>query len=324
MLHFSLCAPTYAPPPAAQAALEEAWRQREGERDAEAASLRSEYAALDAKARQVLAAAEERERKVVAAEEAVVRRRRELEREHAGRVAEAEAAVRRLQAECQHQLELEAQRREGLAAATAAAEQRAAAAEARAAGAERALVRHREEHAASEAGRLAAELAAAQAALAAAAQRAAKAAEAKRKYKQQAGAGEGAGPIVGCGWATSGRLSGWHSPRSCSTRRACSASRQLCGGVPSSSHFPKPSSPRPQLMQVVRLAQEVALLQGQLAEVVGVKRAQLDAELAKLQARLFASCAAAHAPLEQLCWLGGEKMCACLAAAGAQGQPAQL
>lgn len=43
-------------------------------------------------------------------------------------------------------------------------------------------------------------------------------------------------------------------------------------------------SPSLALSQVVRLAQEVALLQGQLAEVVGVKRAQLDAELAKLQA----------------------------------------
>ena len=37
-------------------------------------------------------------------------------------------------------------------------------------------------------------------------------------------------------------------------------------------------------MQVVRLAQEVALLQQQLAEMVGMKRGQLDAELAKLQA----------------------------------------
>jgi hypothetical protein len=35
---------------------------------------------------------------------------------------------------------------------------------------------------------------------------------------------------------------------------------------------------------VVRLAQEVALLQQQLAELVGMKRGQLDAELAKLQA----------------------------------------
>jgi hypothetical protein len=46
---------------------------------------------------QVLAAAEERERRLVAAEEAAARRRREQDREHAARLAEAEAAVRRLQ-----------------------------------------------------------------------------------------------------------------------------------------------------------------------------------------------------------------------------------
>lgn len=46
---------------------------------------------------QVLAATEDRERKVVAAEEEVARRRRELKREHAARVGEAEVAVRRLQ-----------------------------------------------------------------------------------------------------------------------------------------------------------------------------------------------------------------------------------
>lgn len=46
---------------------------------------------------QVLSAAEEREQKLIAADEALTRRRKELEREHAGRMAEAEAAVRRLQ-----------------------------------------------------------------------------------------------------------------------------------------------------------------------------------------------------------------------------------
>lgn len=209
-----------AAPAVVQAALEETWRRREQERDVEAAALQREYAALDAKARQVLAAAEDRERKVVAAEEAVARRRRELEREHAGRVAEAEAAVRRLQAECQHQLELEQQRRDALAQQKAVAEQRAAAAEAKAAAAEAALQAAREEHARSEPGRLAGELAEAQVAAAAAEQRAGRASDAKRKYKQQ----------------------------------------------------------------VVRLAQEVALLQQQLAEVVGVKRCQLDAELARLAA----------------------------------------
>ena len=50
---------------------------------------------------QVLAAAEEREKKVAAAEEGVARRRKELEREHAARLAEAEATVRRLQVRSQ-------------------------------------------------------------------------------------------------------------------------------------------------------------------------------------------------------------------------------
>ncbi len=62
---------------------------------------------------QVLSAAEARERRIVAAEEALLRRRKELEREHAGRMAEAEAAVRRLQVECEHQLDIERDRWEG-------------------------------------------------------------------------------------------------------------------------------------------------------------------------------------------------------------------
>lgn len=79
------------------AVLEGEWRRRERAREAEVAALRAEYAALEGKARQVVAAAEERERRLVVAEEALARRRRELEREQQGRAAEAEAAVRRLQ-----------------------------------------------------------------------------------------------------------------------------------------------------------------------------------------------------------------------------------
>lgn len=70
------------------------------------------------------------------------------------------------------------------------------------------------------------------------------------------GQGGGAAARAACGWQH-----GYHAP--------------CCPPTPPA------STPLP---QVVRLAQEVALLQGQLAEVVGVKRAQLDAELAKLQA----------------------------------------
>ena len=53
---------------------------------------------------------EERERLLVSGEAAILRRRRDLEREHAGRMTEAEAAVRRLQVECEHQLEIERDR----------------------------------------------------------------------------------------------------------------------------------------------------------------------------------------------------------------------
>ena len=45
----------------------------------------------------MLAALEERERRLAGGEEGILRRRRELEREHSARMAEAEAAVRRLQ-----------------------------------------------------------------------------------------------------------------------------------------------------------------------------------------------------------------------------------
>lgn len=58
----------------------------------------------------MLSAAEERERKLVSAEDVMVRRRKDMEREHAARMAEAEAAVRRLQVECEHQLEIERDR----------------------------------------------------------------------------------------------------------------------------------------------------------------------------------------------------------------------
>jgi hypothetical protein len=112
------------------AALEAEWRRRERAREAEAAGLRGEYAALEAKARQVLAAAEEREARLVAADEALARRRTDLERDHAARMAEAEAAVRRLQVECEHQLSIERDRGAEAGRLRAAAEARAAAAEA--------------------------------------------------------------------------------------------------------------------------------------------------------------------------------------------------
>ena len=56
---------------------------------------------------QVLTAVEERERRLATTEEAGARQRRELQHEQSTAVAEAQAAVRRLQAECEHQLGLE-------------------------------------------------------------------------------------------------------------------------------------------------------------------------------------------------------------------------
>ena len=58
----------------------------------------------------MLSSAEARERRILAAEEALLRRRKELEREAGSRLAEAEAAVRRLQVECEHQLDIERDR----------------------------------------------------------------------------------------------------------------------------------------------------------------------------------------------------------------------
>eukprot|EP00887_Chlorella_sp_A99_P007284 scaffold2.g7284.t1 len=202
------------------AALEETWQQREREREAEVAAMRQEYVGLEARARQVLAAAEARERAVVVAEEGVARRRRELEREHAARLAEVEALVARLQAQCQAQLELQQQRAASAVAAAAAADKARSSADARAGAAEVTLQALREQHASTPLGRLEAEAAVARAAAEAAEARAARAAKAKQRYKEQ----------------------------------------------------------------VVALAKEVAALQRQLAEMVGLKRGQLEAAAAAVAA----------------------------------------
>lgn len=48
--------------------------------------------------------------------------------------------------------------------------------------------------------------------------------------------------------------------------------------------LPAPTALRPS--QVIRLAQEVSALQRQLAEVVGLRREQLDAELMRVAAQV--------------------------------------
>jgi hypothetical protein len=62
-----------------------------------AVSIRIIHAQESALCAQVLLGAEAREAKLVAAEEALLTRRQDLERQAAARLAEAEAAVRRLQ-----------------------------------------------------------------------------------------------------------------------------------------------------------------------------------------------------------------------------------
>lgn len=89
--------------------LEGEWRRREATRTAEVAKIKAHYAHLDTQTRQILSAAEERERGVVALEEEMARRRRDLEHDHSTRLTEAEATVRRLQADFEHQVKLERQ-----------------------------------------------------------------------------------------------------------------------------------------------------------------------------------------------------------------------
>lgn len=89
--------------------LEGEWRRREAARTAEVSKIKAHYANLDTRTRQILSATEEREKQVVALEEELARRRRDLEHEHSSRLAEAEATVRRLQADFEHQVKLERQ-----------------------------------------------------------------------------------------------------------------------------------------------------------------------------------------------------------------------
>lgn len=89
--------------------LEGEWRRREATRTAEVAKIKAHYTSLDAQTRQILNSAEEREKQVIGLEEELARRRRDLEHEHSTRLAEAEATVRRLQADFEHQVKLERQ-----------------------------------------------------------------------------------------------------------------------------------------------------------------------------------------------------------------------
>jgi centrosomal protein CEP120 len=89
------------------AALEGEWRRREAQREAEHRRTQDACAATEKRLAGALAATQERERRLVAAEESLSVRREAERREMAQRMSEAQHAVRRLQQECEHQLEME-------------------------------------------------------------------------------------------------------------------------------------------------------------------------------------------------------------------------
>ena len=88
-------------------ALEGEWRRREAQREAEHRRVAGECVASEKALAGALAATQERERRLVAAEESLSVRREAERREMAQRMSEAQHAVRRLQQECEHQLEME-------------------------------------------------------------------------------------------------------------------------------------------------------------------------------------------------------------------------
>eukprot|EP00873_Tetraselmis_striata_P037318 jgi/Tetstr1/457582/TSEL_044150.t1 len=165
--------------------LEAEWRAREKARDDEARTQREAYAALEERTRSVLKEMAAREAKLVAAEESLASRRAELERAAAARISEAEAAVRRLQLECEHQLDLERHRNEELARSASATEAKLRTAEARADAVEAAFAEYRESQRHTSEAALQTELAEARREVSQARQRACEAVAAKEAYKSR-------------------------------------------------------------------------------------------------------------------------------------------
>ncbi|KAJ7516333.1 hypothetical protein O6H91_22G054400 [Diphasiastrum complanatum] len=88
-------------------ALESEWKRREQERTIAVDKMQVELANIESKLRSKLLILEKRERALVLAEEEASLRRDALERDYAQRTADAQVAVKRLQSECEHRLELE-------------------------------------------------------------------------------------------------------------------------------------------------------------------------------------------------------------------------
>ncbi|GAX73423.1 hypothetical protein CEUSTIGMA_g875.t1 [Chlamydomonas eustigma] len=166
-------------------ALEAEWRRREKQREMDVAAMRQEYEILEGAARKMLSGLEERERRLVLGEESLLRRRRELEREHAARMAEAEAAVRRLQVECEHQLEIERDRSSELVRQKQTLADRLAVSESRFASLEQAFTAFREVHRSSDEAVLQRQLSEAREAASRAEEKASRASKSKAAYKTQ-------------------------------------------------------------------------------------------------------------------------------------------
>ncbi|GMH41711.1 hypothetical protein BSKO_09621 [Bryopsis sp. KO-2023] len=130
------------------AVLDNEWRKHEKLREEEVGALRGECSSLEIRLKEMLESVEERERKLKAAEEGQSRRKTELEREYATRISEAEAAVRRLQVECEHQLTIERDRNAELGRLKQSAEERLSIAESRSISLEKnfAEYRHRQQN----------------------------------------------------------------------------------------------------------------------------------------------------------------------------------
>ena len=140
-------------------ALEGEWRRREAQRETEHRRASSDAAALEKRLSASLASVEERERRLVAAEESLSVRREAERREMAQRMSEAQHAVRRLQQECEHQLEMEKGRTADVERQKEALERRVEEADARAAAVEKAFHGYKKQHLESSEATLHAEIA---------------------------------------------------------------------------------------------------------------------------------------------------------------------
>jgi centrosomal protein CEP120 len=141
------------------AALEGEWRRREAQREAEHRRAKESCAATEKRLAGALASVQERERRLIAAEESLSVRREAERREMAQRMSEAQHAVRRLQQECEHQLEMEKGRAADVERRAESLAERVEEANARAAAVERAFHGYKKAHLESSEATLHAEIA---------------------------------------------------------------------------------------------------------------------------------------------------------------------